>query len=104
MAELEPRIREITVGYLDELVGREGFDVIADFAGRLPMDVISEMLGVPAPDRAELRTWADLLVHRDEGVFDVPPKASRPSRSCGATSRCTWRSFGAVRATICSRR
>jgi hypothetical protein len=73
VAELEPRIREIAVAHLDALVGAGGFDVIADFAGKLPMDVISEMLGVPEADRAQLRTWADLLVHRDEGDLDLPP-------------------------------
>jgi hypothetical protein len=72
VAALEPRIREIAVGHLDALVGAGGFDVIADFAGRLPMDVISEMLGVPEADRAQLRVQADLLVHREEGAVDLP--------------------------------
>jgi cytochrome P450 len=73
VAGLEARIREITVGLLDALVGARRFDAITDFAGKLPMDVISEMLGVPAPDRAQLREWADLLVHREEGQNDLPP-------------------------------
>jgi len=47
---------------------------VADFAGLLPMDAISEMIGVPACDRAELRRLADLLLHREEGLFDVPPE------------------------------
>jgi len=72
VAQLEQRIREITVTHLDRLVGSSRFDVIDDFAGKLPMDVISEMLGVPEADRAHLRTWADLLVHRKEGFRDVP--------------------------------
>lgn len=74
VAELEPRIREIAVRYLDGLVGSGGFDAIDDFAGKLPMDVISEMLGVAEADRATLRRWADLLVHREEGVKDVLPE------------------------------
>jgi hypothetical protein len=74
VAALEPRIREITVSHLDPLVGSGSFDVIADFAGKLPMDVISEMLGVPEADRAQLRIQADLLVHREEGSFDLPPQ------------------------------
>ncbi len=74
VAALADRIREIAVAYLDGLVGSGGFDVIADFAGKLPMDVISEMLGVPQADRATLRSWADLLVHREEGMQDVPPE------------------------------
>src|SRR5205823_4212150 len=40
-----------------------------------PMDVISELLGVPEADRDTLRRHADLLVHREEGVHDVPPAA-----------------------------
>lgn len=73
---MEPRIREIAVGRLDRLVGSGSFDAIAEFAGKLPMDVISEMLGAPEADRTELRTWADLLVHREEGVMDVPPEGA----------------------------
>jgi cytochrome P450 len=70
---LGPRIRELACAMLDDLVGAGNFDMIAEFAGKLPMDVISEILGVPAADRGELRRWADLLVHREEGMLDVPP-------------------------------
>src|SRR5207237_731149 len=42
-------------------------------AGKLPMDVISELIGVPPADRDEVRRLADLLVHREQGVHDVPP-------------------------------
>jgi cytochrome P450 len=72
VAEMEPRIRQMAVDLLDPLRGSGGFDAIADLAGLLPMDVISEMLGVPPELRAQLRIWADLLVHREEGVEDVP--------------------------------
>ncbi len=70
--DLEPRIRELSRRYLDDAVERGQFDFITDVAGRLPMDVISELLGVPEADRAEVRRLSDLLVHRDEGVHDVP--------------------------------
>jgi len=72
--DLEPRIRQLTREHLDRCLELGSFDFIADFAGRLPMDVISEMVGVPEADRAELRRLADLLVHREEGVHDVPPE------------------------------
>ena len=74
VSALEGRIREMSAAYLDGLRGRADFDFVAELAGKVPMDVISEMLGVPVADRAELRRRADLLVHRDEGVFDVPPE------------------------------
>ena len=75
VAELEPRIREIAVATLDALAGRDQIDFIRDFAGKLPMDVISEMLGVPPADRAMLRGWADDMVHREEGVQEMPKAA-----------------------------
>jgi cytochrome P450 len=70
--ELEPRIRALTCAYLDELIERGSFDFVDDFAGKLPMDVISELLGVPKIDRAELRRLADLLIERPAGTRDVP--------------------------------
>lgn len=73
--DLEPRIRALAVRYLDECEGRERCDFIAEFAGRLPMDVVSLLLGVPDPDRDTLRAWADTVVHREEGVRGVPPAA-----------------------------
>lgn len=73
---LEPRIRELAVMHLDRLVGAGSFDAVTEFAGKLPMDVISEMLGVPGADRDALRGWADLLVHREEGVLDLPPEGA----------------------------
>ncbi len=72
VAELEPRIQRIADHYLDDAMEAGELDWIADFAGKLPMDVISEMLGVPVADRDEVRRLADLLVHREPGLRDVP--------------------------------
>ncbi len=73
VANLEPRIREIATGHIDGFIGRGECDFIQDFAGKLPMDVISEMLGVPEADRDPLRSWADTVLHREDGMLDVPP-------------------------------
>ncbi len=74
VAEMEPRIRAVAVSYLEPALEAGAFDFVTDFAGRLPMDVISELVGVPVADRAEIRRLADLLVHRQEGMDDVPPE------------------------------
>jgi cytochrome P450 len=71
---MEERIREITLQHLEPAIEAGSFDFIADFAGKVPMDVISELVGVPVADRAELRRLADLVLHRDDGVHDVPPE------------------------------
>ncbi len=73
VADMEPRIRELARLHLDAALEAGSFDFVEDFAGKLPMDVISEMIGVPPADRARLRTLADLMMHRDDGVTDVPP-------------------------------
>ena len=72
VAGLEPQIQRITDHYLDQCLTSDSFDWVADFAGKVPMDVISEMLGVPETDRDEVRRLADLLVHREPGLRDVP--------------------------------
>ena len=76
--EMEPEILALTNLYLDPIVeaARDGVtnaEWIDDFAGKLPMDLISQMMGVPQADRAEVRRLADLMVHRDPGYDDVPP-------------------------------
>jgi cytochrome P450 len=73
VADLEPRIAEISAQHLDAAVERGSFDWISDYAGKFPMDVISEMLGVPEADRDEVRRYADRLVAREDGLRDVPP-------------------------------
>jgi hypothetical protein len=74
VAELEPRIRALATRYIDRFIERGRCDFVADFAGRLPMDVVSEMLGVPESDRDTLRGWADTVLHREAGVRGVPPE------------------------------
>jgi hypothetical protein len=75
--DLEPRIRALAVGYLGACAERGACDFIADFAGRLPMDVVGELLGLPHEDRDLLRGWADAVVHRDDGVAGLPPSAAK---------------------------
>jgi cytochrome P450 len=76
VAEMEPRITEVSLRHLEKALAAGeadgGFDWIVDFAGKYPMDVISELLGVPEADRDEVRRLADLLVVREDGLRDVP--------------------------------
>ena len=76
---LEPSIRARSVELIDAFAERGEAEFIDDFAGVLPMDVISEIIGVPPGDRAEIRRLADLVVHREEGKPDVPPEGMEAS-------------------------
>ncbi|GFG66212.1 putative cytochrome P450 123 [Mycobacterium kubicae] len=77
--ELEPRVRDLACLHLDAALQHESFDFVAEFAGKLPMDVISELMGVPEPDRARIRALADGVMHREDGVADVPASAMQAS-------------------------
>jgi cytochrome P450 len=74
VAGLEPSIRALSVRYLEQVRAQGRCDFLADFAGKIPMDVVSEMLGVPEADRDMLRGWSDTILHREEGVRGVPPE------------------------------
>ncbi|MHB8438894.1 MAG: cytochrome P450 [Acidimicrobiales bacterium] len=73
VADMERGVRILARRHLATALEARSFDFVSDFAGLLPMDVISELMGVPESDRAEVRRLADLVVHREEGVFDIPP-------------------------------
>jgi cytochrome P450 len=49
--EMRPRIQEIVDQEIDRVEPQGRMDLIADFAFRLPVTVISEMLGIPEEDR-----------------------------------------------------
>ena len=80
--ELEARVTELAVQHLDVMLEKAGsgtVDYVAEFAGKLPMDVISELMGVPVEDRDRIRAMADGVMHRDDGVNDVPASAIEAS-------------------------
>jgi cytochrome P450 len=58
---LRPRVQEITAGLLDAVAARGEADLIEDLAVPLPVQVICELLGVPASDRARFREWTAVL-------------------------------------------
>ncbi|HET8844673.1 MAG TPA: cytochrome P450, partial [Ktedonobacteraceae bacterium] len=59
VATFEPRVVRLAHELLDAVIDQGKMDIISDFAARLPLIVISEMLGVPAGDYAQLRRWSD---------------------------------------------
>jgi cytochrome P450 len=75
IAALEARISELCAEYLDPFVGEEGFDFVQDFGMRLPVMVISSLLGFPEEDHDQLREWSDVSLHREEGKEGVTPEA-----------------------------
>src|SRR4029450_11973747 len=75
IAALEGFVRTLAAKLLDPLVERGGGDFVAAFSTPLPMGVLFTRLGVPDPDRRQLREWTDISLSRDPGTDAVPPRA-----------------------------
>lgn len=72
---LLPRVQALVDEMLDAAERGAAVDVIRDLAFPLPFAVISEMLGMPAADRDQLRGWSHTLVKTLEPLTtadDVP--------------------------------
>lgn len=70
--ELKPYLRELAQGYIERFPADGEIDFIEAFAGKMPMDVISEMIGVPEEDRDKVRGWANDLMERIDGSPELP--------------------------------
>lgn len=80
---LEPMVREVIRGYLEPLTDRDRFDAVADFSAPFPVEIISRMLGVPAPDRQQIRLWLDESLHREPGSMDPTPAGQQAALESG---------------------
>ena len=65
VAALEPEVRRLARGYLDALLERGGGEFQAAVSDKLPMDVISLLLGIPPEDRDRYRGWVARGLERD---------------------------------------
>jgi cytochrome P450 len=62
IANLEPRIRDISRQLLDQALPRGQMDLAADYSVPLPMMVISELLGIPPEDRPRFERWNQAIL------------------------------------------
>lgn len=77
---LRPRIQAIADDLITAFLPRGRCDVIADFAKRLPLTVISEVLGVPAEGRDTFAQLAGVYVEMSEGDSTRTPYAASGMR------------------------
>jgi len=64
ITRMEPIAHEVITKYLDQVAGAGEIDAVGDFAAPFPVEVISAILGVPEPDRQQIRHWTDLMLFR----------------------------------------
>ncbi len=69
---LRPRIQDLANELLDKVADKGEMDLIGDFAYPLPINVISEMMGVPQADRSQIREWSEVIArNNDDPMRDV---------------------------------
>jgi cytochrome P450 len=59
VAKCKPLVQTVVDEWLDRVSGRETFDAMADFALRVPIDVIARILGVDEARLSEFREWSE---------------------------------------------
>lgn len=72
VADLEPRIAELTTELMDGMGSRA--ELVSELAYPLPVIVIAELLGVPSSDRDQFKRWVD-------GMFNSTNKVALKDRS-----------------------
>ena len=83
LAAIEPQVRAYAARTLDPLVGRGGFDFIADLGAEIPMRTIGMLLGIPEEDQQAIRDHIDDGLRLDEGVMPEPNLAARDDTALG---------------------
>jgi cytochrome P450 len=86
IAGLEPEVRRIARKHLDRLP-KGGCDLLQEFAAKLPMDVISAMLGIPEGTRDQVRIWANDTLERDPDDPRPPARALEAMAKLDAAMR-----------------
>ena len=65
---------ELIDKYLSE-ADPDNFDVVQDFSGPFPVEVITRMAGVPEEYRQQVRHWIDTSLHHEPGQIEISETA-----------------------------
>ncbi|MGW4425294.1 cytochrome P450 [Streptosporangium sp. NPDC004631] len=86
VAGLEPAVRAVARRHLAPALEAGAFD-FAGVVAAIPGDVVSELLGVPGEDRAEMSRLSDVLVTRYDGESEAPGEFWEAAATVGAYYR-----------------
>jgi cytochrome P450 len=68
---LRPRIQQLAEELLDRVQDQRRMDLVRDYAYPLPINVISDMLGIPADMRTQLRDWSAAITGDGTGDYEA---------------------------------
>ncbi len=91
LAAIEPQVRAFAARTLDPLVGKGGFDFIADLGVEIPMRTIGMLLGIPEENQQEIRERIDAGLRLEEGVMPEPTVGDRDEAASDYAAYIDWR-------------
>jgi cytochrome P450 len=53
------------------------FDIVSDFSAFFPVEIITQMLGVPEEYRQQVREWVDTSLHREPGQIETSEEGTQ---------------------------
>jgi cytochrome P450 len=68
LQEYAPRVEAIAEKFLDRLADRPQFDLVAEYASRVPIEVVRELFGIPDADRVRFLRWGSVLAGTLDGI------------------------------------
>jgi cytochrome P450 len=68
MHERQARIQAVVEEFLDQLAGREEFDLVGEFAARVPIKIICDLLGVSDAEHRKMIEWGIVLAASIDGM------------------------------------
>ena len=74
---LEPHVREITNGIIDNVAARGSCDFVTEVAAELPLEVIAELMGIPRAERHRVFEWSNRLIGFDDPEFQTSAEDGR---------------------------
>ncbi len=80
IAAMEAGLEALVDSLLDKLEAKGDVDLVEDYAGAIPVEIIGNLLGVPHGQRESLREWSLLVLGALEPVL-TPAQLERASRA-----------------------
>ncbi|MET0401432.1 MAG: cytochrome P450 [Cystobacter sp.] len=81
---LEPRVRELSRGFVSEMTAQDEFDLMEGLAHPLPTVIIAELLGIEPARRRDFKRWSDTLIYSATNLAHPHPNAQRDSQEMHA--------------------
>jgi cholest-4-en-3-one 26-monooxygenase len=69
--DLEANIHRVTDAIIDQVIEKGEADFVTDLSAELPLQVIAELLGVPAHDRHRMFEWSNRMVGNEDPEYQT---------------------------------